>query len=479
MPGFASRGRRRDAAGGRGSAVLGCRVWSSPAPAAGSLGGLRWRRGGRGGVDGIGWCQRAQALRVLPAQPRPWDQLAMELLAFAAGRSSRSSVLRLLLSETPQALTVKDDESSAAGDGEAGWVGAGLGPGTNAVITKEGTQMLPLQWPKGHLESCPGPGPETFTVKILARSEGSINGSHHSWPSAGASSRARLPLGPSGQTGPASAAVVSQGSRQVALHLGAHAPELAGSAGGLDDQGLPGRIPPPHSTRAAQVRFPAQATGTATLTEVEADCPARGRERGPGGAPPSPRFTPGPAPAPGPAGCALCGCENPERRIGARSQPTPPRSGSRAGHAQCGRRAAVRQLGSSRSSAVGARTPAAASRRRPPPPDSGKLRGVPGARPGETDTLQTGSNLVPPAVPHPNPNHGGCGRRSAAAAGSPCPLAGDQQPLEGQQRVKSAPSHRERGPLQPPRPLAALLGACPEPPRAPEPRMRHRSPAGV
>ena len=54
-------------------------------------------------------------------------------------------------------------------------------------------------------------GPETFTVKILARSEGSINGSHHSWPSAGASSRARLPLGPSGQTGPASAAVVSQG----------------------------------------------------------------------------------------------------------------------------------------------------------------------------------------------------------------------------------------------------------------------------
>lgn len=67
-------------------------------------------------------------------------------------------MLRLLLSETPQGLTVKDDESSAAGDGEAGWVGVGLGPGTNAVITKEGTQMLPLQWPKGHLESCPGPG---------------------------------------------------------------------------------------------------------------------------------------------------------------------------------------------------------------------------------------------------------------------------------------------------------------------------------
>ena len=301
----------------------------------------------------------------------------------------------------------------------------------------------------------------------------------------------------------------------------------------MDDQGLPWRIPPPHSTRPAQVRFPAQATGTATLTEVEADCPARAGRGVLGTPPPSPTFTPGPAPAPGPAGCALCGCENPERRIGARSQPTPPRSGSRAGHAQCGRRAAVRQLGSSRSSAVGARTPAAASRRRPPPPDSGKLRGVPGARPGETDTLQTRSNPVtspPPAAPHPNPNHGGCGRRSAAAAGSPCPLAGDQQvncrwrgvvvgrscgrvrvgggglkepetpagslppstlaanplrapflpqPLEGQQRVKSAPSHREHGPLQPPRPPAARLGACPEPPRAPEPRMRHRSPAGV
>lgn len=226
--------------------------------------------------------------------------------------------------------------------------------------------------------------------------------------------------------------------------------------------------------------------------------------------PPSPGFAPGQVPAPGPPGCALCGCENLERRIGARSQPTPPRSGRRAGHAQCGRRAAVRQLGSSRSRAVGARTPAAASRRRPPPPDSGKLRGVPRALPEETDALLIKSNPIPP---NPNPNHGGCGRRNAAAAG-PCPLAGDQQvncwgvgweeelrpggrslrcrragcpgrrsqptlltlfpqPLEGQQRVKSAPRHREHGPLQPPRPPAARLGACPEP------TMRHRSPAGV
>ena len=243
------------------------------------------------------------------------------------------------------------------------------------------------------------------------------------------------------------------------------------------------------------------------------------------GAPsPLPSFTPGPAPSPRPAGCALCGCENPERRIGARSQPTPPRSGSRAGHAQCGRRAAVRQLGSSRSRAVGARTPAAASRPRQPPPDSGKLRGVPGALLAETDTLQIRSKpVLPPSQPEswrlrppkcrrcrrPLPTSrgptgkllgAGVGREEelrlgrgrlaggardarglAAPVGSRCqsstPLL--PQPLEGQQRVKSAPSHREHGPLQPPRPPAVRLGAFPEPPRGPEPRMRHRSPVGV
>ena len=71
------------------------------------------------------------------------------------------------LSETPQALTVKDDKSSADRDGEAGWVGAGLGQGTNAVITKEGTQMLPLQWLKGRLKSCPSPG-ERWCPKVSA-----------------------------------------------------------------------------------------------------------------------------------------------------------------------------------------------------------------------------------------------------------------------------------------------------------------------
>lgn len=170
----------------------------------------------------------------------------------------------------------------------------------------------------------------------------------------------------------------------------------------------------PLSTRPAQVRFPAQATGTATLGEVEAESTARDPERVLGLPAPSPGFTPGPVLAPGPAGCALCGCENPESRIGARSQPTPPRSGRRAGHAQCGRRAAVRQLGSSRSGAVGARTPPAASRRRPPPPDSGKLRGVPGALPDETDTLQIKSN---PTAPIPTRI------MEAAVAGLPLPPA--------------------------------------------------------
>lgn len=105
----------------------------------------------------------------------------------------------------------------------------------------------------------------------------------------------------------------------------------------------------------------------------------------------------------------------------------------------------------------------------------------------------------PPLPLYPNPSNGGCGRGSAAAG--PCPLAGDQQvncwagggggrgsasgegggleetempagwlaplalaahppqprpqPLEGQQRVKSAPRHPELGP-----PPAAATASC-------------------
>lgn len=65
-------------------------------------------------------------------------------------------------------------------------------------------------------------------------------------------------------------------------------------------------------------------------------------------------------------------------------------------------------------------------------------------------------------------------RGMSAPVGSASPPHPPPQPLEGQQRVKSAPHHGEHGPLQPPRPPAARLGACPEPPVR-----HHRSPAGV
>ena len=80
-----------------------------------------------------------------------------------------------------------DDKSSADGDREAGWVGAGLGQGTNAVITKEGTQMLPLQWLKGHLKFCPSPG-QHWCPKVSAGGPyqealviGAVSDSERSW----------------------------------------------------------------------------------------------------------------------------------------------------------------------------------------------------------------------------------------------------------------------------------------------------------
>ena len=62
MLSFVSRGRWRDTAGERGSVILGCCIWSSLAPAVQSLSGVHWRRGEKGGVDGIRWCQSAQPL---------------------------------------------------------------------------------------------------------------------------------------------------------------------------------------------------------------------------------------------------------------------------------------------------------------------------------------------------------------------------------------------------------------------------------
>jgi hypothetical protein len=94
----------------------------------------------------------------------------------------------------------------------------------------------------------------------------------------------------------------------------------------------PGGSPLPH---AIQVRFRAQATGTATSRGAAAEAPPR-----PGGVARAPAPRPGP-PRPGPAGCALCGRENPERRIGALGALAANSSAVRlrAGHAQCGRAA--------------------------------------------------------------------------------------------------------------------------------------------
>lgn len=190
------------------------------------------------------------------------------------------------------------------------------------------------------------------------------------------------------------------------------------SAGGLEDcfprritSLLPSLRP---STRPAQVRFPAQATRTATLGEVEADDAVRYRERGPGGPPCLARIRPRAGPgarAPGLRALRLRKPGEADRSaLAANSSAVRPPSWA------CSVRSPRRRppLGSSRSRAVGARTPAAASRRRPPPPDSGKLRGVPRALPEATDALLIKSNPIPP-IPTLI--------MEAAAAGVPLPRA--------------------------------------------------------
>lgn len=65
------------------------------------------------------------------------------------------------------------------------------------------------------------------------------------------------------------------------LVLAPRSERVRGRVGGLGSP-LEDHLPP--STRQAQVRFPAQATGAATLGEVEADSTGRDRERGSGAA---------------------------------------------------------------------------------------------------------------------------------------------------------------------------------------------------
>lgn len=66
-----------------------------------------------------------------------------------------------------------------------------------------------------------------------------MHGSHHSWPSAGASSRARLPQDP---RGPAPAAL----AWQVAQHLGAHAPQRVAGLGCPPGEGVASLRPHAH-----------------------------------------------------------------------------------------------------------------------------------------------------------------------------------------------------------------------------------------
>lgn len=158
------------------------------------------------------------------------------------------------------------------------------------------------------------------------------------------------------RAGPAPAARVSQCCRQVAPHRGAHAPQRAGSAGGLEDQGLPGGSPPSlHTPGTGEIFSSGLGDGDLGRAGGGGRCGRAGeRCRGrplPAASPQGRRRRPG---------RGRCGCENPERWIERARNSSAVRP--RAGHAQCGRRAAVRQLGSSRSRAVGARTPAAASR---------------------------------------------------------------------------------------------------------------------
>lgn len=147
----------------------------------------------------------------------------------------------------------------------------------------------------------------------------------------------------------------------------------------------------------------------ATAGGVEAE----GAARGPG-SPPGAGSTAGltlqPAGAQGPwtAHSAAAKTRRGRWERSRRSQPTPPRSGRQAGHAQCGRRAAVRQLGSSRSRGRGGEN-AGDSERRPQAVANFAASAVWRAR-----HLATSN-----PIPQPYRSDGGCGRQGVPAA-RPC-----------------------------------------------------------
>ncbi|EHB15208.1 Mediator of RNA polymerase II transcription subunit 12-like protein [Heterocephalus glaber] len=183
-------------------------------------------------------------------------------------------------------------------------------------------------------------------------------------------------------------AAVSGCSRQVAQCLGAHAPKRARSAGWLDAVGPAGSLPLAPFTRPEQVRFLAQAAGTGTSGDVEAEAAALGLQGVPRPPPPQPPQVRPPA--------ARSAAAKPRRGGSERSALEANSSAvRRAGHAQCG--PAPRPSANSEARAPG---PWGRGRRRcSAPPDSGKLRGIPGARSGETAISPIKSSPIPPSLP--------------------------------------------------------------------------------
>lgn len=98
-----------------------------------------------------------------------------------------------------------------------------------------------------------------------------------------------------------------------------------------------------------------------------------------------------------------------------RSHPTPPRSGRQAGHAQCGHRAAVRQLGSS---SLRAENAGGGERRHQAAANFAAAPAV------WRDTHLATSNLIP--VPYLS--DGGCGHRQSVPAARPCLAASWGEP---------------------------------------------------
>lgn len=218
---------------------------------------------------------------------------------------------------------------------------------------------------------------------MLTRSERYINGSHHPRPRASASFR-RPPAGSPRTGGPA------PGSRRWP---GAPVPAPRSAPGART-----GRTP---FARKIAPRLRTHAPGAGEVSGAGPGGSDSGKGRGGGrsrrlaGGPEGARVpAPGPPPGllrPGPPAARSAAAKT---RSGGSERGARGSSSRSAGRACSVRRAAGRQLGRSRSRAVEARTPPSLGA-----PDGGKLRGVPGARPGEAAVSPKRSSPVPPSRP--------------------------------------------------------------------------------